>query len=481
MKKVLAVLGLVLAIGFTAEAAKQSPSPTQISRADALAATIQSFLTQPLRSRESDHLRLKKLKAELIPSSTAACSTYFLPDVGVSDGNHYWGVVDRYIPSVISCYISTTEPWDFWAVPVSPGEQITFAIESNVRAYLSIEHGSVFSGSSSLQPNGKYLTGYVWTVPPSFTKATAEIAVSPYATSASYTLAVAKPSGSAPPTATPGRGRDTPTPGPPAATPTPTPTTSPSPPALGAGASTTNGWFAFVGHIAGVGQSLFRTDLWLFNADPTNSTIATLILHTQAGADISKAVSIGPKETKFFPDVTQATLFAGDGQVGSLEWQSGSPLMGGISVYTDGGSGGTFGFSVPAIPLGASMKPKLAASDTTNVLQLFAINSGNPGFRVNLDITNTSSVPIPVEVRVYDPFTGVVYGGTRFYSIAPKSLLRAGRILEVAGAPLMDGLRITVAITEGTVLGPGGGGIIAVATTLDNRSNDGVAFVGQAR
>ena len=41
----------------------------------------------------------------------------------------------------------------------------------------------------------------------------------------------------------------------------------------------------------------------------------------------------------------------------------------------------------------------------------------------------------------------------------------------------MVGLRVTVAIKEGTAVPSGG--ILAVASTLDNRSQDQYAFVGQ--
>lgn len=195
---------------------------------------------------------------------------------------------------------------------------------------------------------------------------------------------------------------------------------------------------------------------------------------------MSHSIAIGPGETKYLPDVTQITLAAPDGQVGALEWRSTLPLMGGIAVYTEGSGGGTYGFGVPATPFSRSMPPKRSSSDTANELQLFAMNCGDPNFRVGLDITNTSNATVPVDVRVVDPFTGVPYGGVKSFSIPPRSLYRAGRILETVGAPLMQGLRITVSIREGTVLGPGGGGIIALVTTLDNRTNDGRSFAGQA-
>jgi len=82
-----------------------------------------------------------------------------------------------------------------------------------------------------------------------------------------------------------------------------------------------------------------------------------------------------------------------------------------------------------------------------------------------------------VEVRVIDPTTSEIIGGTQSYSVAPGSLVRLGQNLVTVGAPLKDGLRITVAVKEGTVVPSGG--ILAAAYTLDNRTQDAFAFVGQ--
>jgi len=122
------------------------------------------------------------------------------------------------------------------------------------------------------------------------------------------------------------------------------------------------------------------------------------------------------------------------------------------------------------------MTAKQGVNDSANVLQMFGTSSGDANYRTQLDVTNTSTVAVPVEVKVIDPVTAVVYGGTQNYTIAPKSLLRVGRILEIVGAPFIDGLRVTVAIKEGTAVPSGG--VLAVASTLDNRSQDQYAFVG---
>jgi hypothetical protein len=246
--------------------------------------------------------------------------------------------------------------------------------------------------------------------------------------------------------------------------------------------STTNGWFITSGRVAGLGGALFRTDVWLFNPDEAATVTATLVFHPAvtsgqlAGSPVSSdPITLGPRETRFFPDVTLETVPVGDGIVGALEWQSDSPLMAAGRIYTFTPSG-TYGFFLPAIPRPESMTAKTSENDVVNVLQLYGTNSGDASFRTNLDVTNTSGVTLPVEVRVIDR-TSQILGGTQIYSVAPGSLLRLGQIFVAVGAPLEDGLRITVAVAAGTPVPSGG--ILAAAYTLDDRTQDAFAFVGQ--
>ena len=251
--------------------------------------------------------------------------------------------------------------------------------------------------------------------------------------------------------------------------------------------STTSGWFIVAGRVTGFQGAQFRTDVWLFNPDAQANAVVTLIFHPQvangggAAAPISSApITLAARETKYLADVLLATV-AADNQVGALEWSSNIPVMGGMRSYTapSGCTGGTFGAFQPGIPTTESMTPKQTALDSANVLQVFGTSSGDVNYRTQLDVANTSSVSVPIEVRVIDPVTATIYGGPQTFTIAPKSLLRVGRILELASvaAPLINGLRVTVAIKEGTTVTSGG--ILAVASTLDNRSQDQYAFIGQ--
>jgi hypothetical protein len=249
--------------------------------------------------------------------------------------------------------------------------------------------------------------------------------------------------------------------------------------------ATTSGWFIVAGRVIGVGGAQFRTDIWLFNPDSAAIATVTLIFHPQAASGAtapapisSTAITLAARETKYLGDVLLSIVPA-DGQVGALEWSSSLPIMGGLRSYTapSGCTGGTFGAFQPAVPTTESMTAKQSAADSTNVLQMFGTNSSDANYRTQLDVTNTSTVALPIEVKVIDPVNETVYGGVQSFTVPAKSLLRVGRILEAVGAPAIAGLRITVGVTQGTSVPSGG--ILAVASTLDNRSQDQYAFVGQ--
>jgi hypothetical protein len=247
--------------------------------------------------------------------------------------------------------------------------------------------------------------------------------------------------------------------------------------------ATADGWSTTAGRVAGLGGALFRTDVWLFNPDDSATATVTLVLHPavstgQAAAApvASDPIVLAPRETRFIPDVTLETVPAGDGVVGALEWQSATAIMAAARIYTFTPTG-TFGFFLAGIPQSESMTAKSSPDDDIHVLQMYGVNSGDVNFRTNLDLANTSGVVLPVEVRVIDPVTALVYGGTQTYSIAPGSLLRVGQILEAVGAPRIDGLRVTAAVAAGASVPSGG--LLAAAYTADNRTQDAFAFVGQ--
>ena len=243
--------------------------------------------------------------------------------------------------------------------------------------------------------------------------------------------------------------------------------------------ASTNGWFPIVGRGPASGNAQNRTDLWLFNPDVSANATVTLTFHpavasgAPAGAAVNSApIVLFPRETKFFPDVTSATVPAGDG-FGSLEWNSNVAVMGTVHKYVSsvtGTAGGLYG----ATPVTESMGPRASATDSVNVLQLFGLHSGDANFSTQLDVANTSTVALAVDVRIIQSPTNAILATTS-YTVAARSLLRIGN--PFGGLGLDDTLRVTVAVREGTSVPAGGA--IAAATVTDLRTNDGNVVLGQ--
>src|ERR1700730_15777817 len=71
--------------------------------------------------------------------------------------------------------------------------------------------------------------------------------------------------------------------------------------------ATTNGWFITSGHVLGLGNALFQTDIWLFNPDASADVTVTLIFHPAvvsgqpaATPVVSAPIVVAARETRFF-------------------------------------------------------------------------------------------------------------------------------------------------------------------------------------
>jgi len=244
--------------------------------------------------------------------------------------------------------------------------------------------------------------------------------------------------------------------------------------------ATVNGWFPIAGRGPAPGNAQNRTDLWLFNPDAAANASVTLTFHPAAvnggpagTATSSAPIVLFPRETKFFPDVTNVTVFGGDGTYGALEWNSNVAIMGTVHKYISSAAGTSGGF-YGATPVTEAMGPRASSTDSVNVLQLFGLHSGDASFATQLDVANTAPAAVPIDVKVIQSPSNTILAASS-YTVAAKSLLRVGN--PFAGLSLDDSLRVTVSIREGTSISSGG--IVAAATVTDLRTSDGNVVLGQ--
>jgi len=230
-----------------------------------------------------------------------------------------------------------------------------------------------------------------------------------------------------------------------------------------------------VGHAAGVGGSLFESDVRLAN---TAATIMKYQLNftlsrsdgTQTGQ--STTVQVAPGETMALDDIL--TSFFGLGAEGAsstgvLEIRplssSSSVTSSTVSVQTttiassrtyNNTPTGTYGQYIPAI----AFSQFLASGGGRLTLQQVAQSSS---YRTNLGLTEGAGEPADVVVHVFN-LAGAEVGQVP-YSLLPGEHRQIDRFLSVNNIPLEEG-RFEIEVTSPT------GKVTAYASTVDNATND---------
>ena len=182
---------------------------------------------------------------------------------------------------------------------------------------------------------------------------------------------------------------------------------------------------------------------------PRSSCIPSVSSGQSALPDVtSDPITLAPRETRFFADVTLGTVPAGDGVVGALEWRSDRSAHG-LGAHLHIHAHGNLRF----LPAG---DPDVRVHDAQDGRR--RSRARPPDLRHQLGRRELPDEPRRREHLERDAAdrgprhrrrprrSSAAPGRTR---VAPGSLLRLGQILETVGAPLEDGLRITVAIAPG--------------------------------
>jgi hypothetical protein len=229
-----------------------------------------------------------------------------------------------------------------------------------------------------------------------------------------------------------------------------------------------------VGHAAGVGDSLFESDIRVANTSAqvmkyqVNFT-PTAIDGTSTGS--STTIQIDPGATLALDDIL-ASFFGSTSTtaLGTLELR---PLTSTTSngAFTNLGqtlttvassrtynftSNGTFGQFIPAIPFSQFI------GNTSGVLSLQQI-AQSAAYRTNFGLVEGAGEPADVVLTVFDNAGHVV--GTINQSLLPSEHLQLNSLLAANNISLTDG-RVEVAVTSPT------GRVTAYASTIDNQTND---------
>ncbi len=218
-------------------------------------------------------------------------------------------------------------------------------------------------------------------------------------------------------------------------------------------------------HTPGLNQTLWKTDLRIFNPGDQGAEVTIDYLpensnNTQIGIQTISFV-LGPKQTSAFDDV--ALAFPGnhgDSTKGSLrmtfgEGTEGTPVL--MSRTYNDTPGGTFGQYVPGVA---------AANPSGQFLYLTGL-SENDSFRTNIGLVNLESqLANDLAFTLYDE-QGNQIGETFTRDVLPFSSTQIVRVARVAG--ISDDLD-----TFSLRISPDGARVVAYASVVDNVTGDPV-------
>ena len=246
--------------------------------------------------------------------------------------------------------------------------------------------------------------------------------------------------------------------------------------------SAMDGWVPGVGHAPGT-LGTFVTDLWIYNPSVDTPTDVVVTFHeseTDGTSGISATVVVAPRETREFPDFLPALLGVTGSVLGNIHYtSSAAPVLVSAHIYLLAPAG-TYGVFESGVPASEALGRRLSAEDVANLWQMYGL-ANDPGFRTNVDVTNTSAAPITVVLNVVEPEHSLIVNGGGVGASATVPAYSSHRFSDVlsnlvpgyANAP---GLRVTVAIPE---TASASAACFAVASVLDARTGDTYVFPGQ--
>jgi len=214
-------------------------------------------------------------------------------------------------------------------------------------------------------------------------------------------------------------------------------------------------------NLQGANSSHWVTDMVLSNLEDVEVT-ATIERFERDGdgtpAD-TVDLSLEPGQSLLIRDAL-TTLFASNGAA-TLAIHASRGLVAVGRTYNDTPSG-TFGQLAPGLDISADRI--LRPGTVGHLLQLE--ESGATGRRTNLGLVNTENTPVAVELRFYGEDGHLV--GIIEKQLAPFVSIQLNRVLRSVNGSGLRNVRAEVRVESST------GGVIAFATSVDNRSGDPV-------
>ena len=230
-------------------------------------------------------------------------------------------------------------------------------------------------------------------------------------------------------------------------------------PALADSSGHLEGYVPAVAHVQGKFDAFCTTDVWIYQQ---GATVIHLWLNP-AGQDNTNGDSVVvtlDEPVVFLSDVV-ASVFGTEGS-GSLHYLADGPVTVISRTWTPGAEGGSYGLSIPGMPVSSASIPGTGQAGTQRVV----VNK-DADFRANFGLVNVSAVPVSVLVEIFTADGEPAPGNTSFtVDLEPFDMTQINDILKRVTGGGRDGLVIRAALTSVA------GAILTYVTDVNNTTND---------
>lgn len=210
--------------------------------------------------------------------------------------------------------------------------------------------------------------------------------------------------------------------------------------------------------------TFFRTDVWIFNPSDSNANVTITFL--VAGRDNrdaqGRSINVLPQQQVALSNILQ-TVFELSSMTGALKFESEQRIRVTSRTYNvppDSTVTGTFGLSIPGLPLSSSIGRGLIAG-----------LSNNDTSRTNVGVLNPQPNPITVTFKLFRADGTLLAEGSKGF--APLEWFQANTIFSFLGVTQpIDNAYLRIESTEGSFFSYG--------SVVDQKSGDGTIILATA-
>jgi hypothetical protein len=223
-------------------------------------------------------------------------------------------------------------------------------------------------------------------------------------------------------------------------------------------------------HVTGANADFFKTNVYVTNlgAQPVTLTVSLLPLLITGPTPAPRTYTLAPGQTLEKVDVLASEFGLADPSAAGLRIHPSGPARLAVSNNTFVEKfGGTFGFSISALPVSRSA----AAGRTVTAIQLDQ-TTARSGFRCNFGLAEVGGADVSVLVSAKSGETGEVIASKTYFVRANTLFQTSSRDLLGSDLPAAN-FYVTFSVQGGP------GRIVAYATVNDNTSGDAIYIAAE--